>query len=53
MKAPDPALVFCLACIAWGLILALLVGACGGAQRPCYEAVNRTADQPGKCREGR
>lgn len=49
-----PTLVFCLACVTWGLLFALIVGACGGGQRrDCNAAVSRGGSQSDACRESR
>ena len=41
-----------LALIIAGLALAVFAfGACGGAQRRCHEAVNRTGDMGSRCSE--
>lgn len=47
MKHPDPTAIFCLCCIAWGLVVAILIGGCGGAQRTCHGGMNRSGDGNG------
>lgn len=42
MTRPDPIIAFFCLLVAWGLLMALIVGGCGGSQRPC--AASRTGD---------
>lgn len=56
MRRIDPVVVFIVVLILWGVLMALFIGGCGGAQRrDCApaDAMGRGSNQPNPCTESR